>query len=281
MSITITPLTPSIGAEISDIDLNEPLTAPVIEEIYEALVTHLVVFFRKQDLTPSAHVQFSAQFGTLDKPHPIYPQVEGFPEIVKLENNKDIPPDNNEWHADLTFCQNPPFASILHAVNVPAMGGDTLWSSMHAAYDALPDSIKQQIESLYAVHDMGPFRNHALGEQHDIAELNKALAKTGSAVHPMVKRHPKTSRPILYVNQSFTRHVVGMTAGENDRLLQYLYQHANRPEFQVRFHWENGDIAMWDNRATHHYANADYYPAQRCMHRVTVVDDQRAPEAKS
>ncbi len=147
---------------------------------------------------------------------------------------------------------------------------------MYAAYSALPAAIREQLEPLYAVHDMGSFRNNALGRRHDVEALNRALAEAGSAVHKVVTRHPVTGRPILYVNQSFTRHIVGLSSNDSDRLLHYLYNHANRPEFQVRFRWTEGAVAMWDNRASQHYAVADYAPAYRCMHRVTVVDDQRA-----
>ena len=279
MALEITPLTPAVGAEIGGVDLGESLDSSIIEEIYKALVEHLVIFFRNQKLTPQAQVKFSAQFGALDRPHPVYPPVEGFAEIVKLENDGEHPADTNEWHTDLTFRQNPPFAAVLRAVDVPAIGGDTLWASMHAAYQALPAAVKQQIEPLYAVHDMGSFRNSALGRDNDVEALNHTLAEAGSAVHKVVKHHPVTGRPLLYVNQSFTRHIVGMSTGDSDRLLHYLYSSANQPEFQVRFRWHNGAVAMWDNRASQHYAVADYAPAYRCMHRVTVLDDKRASAA--
>lgn len=247
----------------------------MVEEIYRALVKYLVVFFRRQELTPQAQVRFSAEFGELDRPHPMYPQVEGFAEIVRLENDAKRPPDTNEWHTDLTFCENPPFAAILYAVQVPAVGGDTLWANMAAAYAALPETMQGELEALYAVHDMGSFRNAALGRTRDVKALNAALATTGSAVHKVVTRHPITDQRILYVNQSFTRHIVGMSTGDSDRLLNYLYTHANRPEFQVRFRWTRGAVAMWDNRASQHYAVADYAPAGRCMHRVTLLNDNR------
>ena len=281
MPLQITPLTPAVGAEVRGVDLSEPVDASVVEDVYRALLAHLVLFFRDQKLTPEAQVRFSAEFGELDRPHPVYPQVQGFAEIVKLENDGARPADTNEWHTDLTFRSNPPFAAVLYAVEVPATGGDTLWASMTAAYDALPEAVKAQLEPLYAVHDMGSFRNDALGEKHDVEALNAALAEAGSAVHKVVKRHPVTGRRILYVNQSFTRHIVGMSTNDSDRLLHYLYNHANRPEFQVRFRWSKGAVAMWDNRASQHYAVADY-AARRRMHRVTVIDDKRVPgEAES
>ncbi len=276
MNIEITPLTPAVGAEIGGVDLSKPLAAAIIEEIYQALLAHLVLFFRDQKLAPRNLVDFGAQFGELDRPHPVYPQVESFAEVVKLENDAARPPDTNEWHTDLTFRQNPPFAAVLYAADVPAIGGDTMWASMYAAYQALPNDVKQHIATLSAVHDMGSFRNNALGDDNNTDALNAALAETGSAVHRVVKHHPVTERPLLYVNQSFTRHIVGLSTADSDRLLHYLYNHTNRPEFQMRFRWSPGVVAMWDNRASQHYAVADYAPAYRCMHRVTVVNDKRA-----
>ena len=280
MNIEITPLTPTVGAEISGVDLSKPLAAAIIEEIYQALLAHLVLFFRDQKLAPRNLVDFGAQFGELDRPHPVYPQVEGFAEVVKLENDAARPPDTNEWHTDLTFRQNPPFAAVLYAADVPAIGGDTMWASMYAAYQALPNDVKQHIATLSAVHDMGSFRNNALGDDNNTDSLNAALAETGSAVHRVVKHHPVTERPLLYVNQSFTRHIVGLSTADSDRLLHYLYNHTNRPEFQMRFRWSPGVVAMWDNRASQHYAVADYAPAYRCMHRVTVVNDKRTDGAE-
>jgi len=206
----------------------------------------------------------------------VYPHVDDFAEIVKLENDGARPADTDEWHTDLTFQPNPPFASILHAVDVPALGGDTLWASMCAAYDALPDAVKTQLAPLSAQHDFGSFRNNTLGSGNDIAALNAAFADAGMAVHKVIARHPVSGRRILYVNQSFTRHIVGMSIPDSDRLLHYLYNHTNRPEFQVRFRWSKGAVAMWDNRATQHYATADYGASYRRMHRVTVLNDRRA-----
>ena len=196
-----------------------------------------------------------------------------------LENDSTRLPDTNEWHTDLTFRATPPFASILYAAEVPRVGGDTLWANMHAAYAALPDSIKREISALSAVHDFGSFRNDALGDDGDVAAMNRALSASGSAVHKIVTKHPASGLPILFVNQSFTRHIVGLSTADSDRLLHYLYGHANRPEFQVRFRWSAGAVALWDNRACQHYAVADYAPAYRRMHRVTVINDKRVDKS--
>lgn len=268
-------LTPAIGAEISGIDLTQSLNNALLDSIYQALLDHQVIFFRDQAISPQAHLEFARSFGELDTPHHVYPHVKEFNQIVLLENDEKRPPDTNDWHTDLTFKPNPPFASILHAQDVPESGGDTIWASMYAAYDALPDDIKARCARLSAVHDMGSFRNNYINEDGDTDELNQAMATVGSAVHPVVKQHPMTGKSYLYVNQSFTNHILNMTTAESDRLLQYLFNHIESPEFQVRFRWQSNSIAMWDNRVTQHYAVADYLPNYRRMHRITVVNDKR------
>jgi len=274
--LRIDALTPAIGANITGIDLSQPTDADTVDAIYQALMDHLVIIFPEQIILPAAHLAFAKSFGELDQPHHVYPHVPGFERIVQLENDADRPPDTNAWHTDLTFKQNPPFASILYARAVPITGGDTLWASMYAAYDALPSGIKELLTDLSAVHDMGSFRNEYLARENGIQALNEAMAKVGSAVHPMVRNHPVTGRGFLFVNQSFTTHVVGMSSHESHRLLRYLFDHINQPEFQCRLRWQANSLVMWDNRVTQHYAVADYMPHYRLMHRVTVIDDRRA-----
>ena len=269
-------LTPAIGAEISGIDLTRPLDDSTLDVIYKALLDHQVIFFRDQAISPQAHIEFARSFGELDAPHHVYPHVDGFANIVLLENDAKRQPDTNDWHTDLTFKPNPPFASVLHAQDVPPTGGDTIWASMYAAYDALPDDLKMHCAKLSAVHDMGSFRNNYINQQGDTDALNQAMATVGSAVHPVVQQHPITDKRYLYVNQSFTNHILDMTTAESDRLLHYLFSHIKSPEFQVRFRWRSNSIAMWDNRVTQHYAVADYLPHYRRMHRITVVNDKRA-----
>ena len=272
----LTPLTPAIGARVTGIDLSGELGQADLDGIHRALVDHLLLVFPGQHLEAAHQLAFAAGFGDIDRPHEIYPHVDGLPEVTLLENDGERPPDTNDWHTDLTFHAQPPFASVLHAVVVPPSGGDTLWASQHAAYDALSDALKREIQDLSAVHDPGSFRNQFLGAKRDVNALNRRLAELGSAVHPVVDVHPVTGRPFLYVNPSFTRHIVGWSTSESDRLLHLLYNHMNRPEFQVRHRWSAGDVAMWDNRVTQHYACADYVPHYRRMHRVTVVNDRRS-----
>ncbi len=274
-NLDITPVTTSIGAEISGLDLSKPLQQQDLDTVYQALIDHLVIFFRGQQVSPAQHQRFAESFGTLDEPHPVYAHVPGFEQIVQLANDANNPPDTDGWHTDLTFKANPPFASILIARQLPPTGGDTLWANMYAAYDALPEDMKQQLEGIHAIHDMGDFRNNFSVGEVNTARLNDAMQRFGCAIHPVVKTHPVSGNKYLYVNEGFTVHLIGQTARESRRLLGYLLDHIGRPEYQVRFRWSEGAMAMWDNRCTQHYAVSDYLPNYRCMNRITVVNDRR------
>ena len=267
-------ITPVIGASISGISLNQDLKSDTVEKIYNALIKYQVIFFREQDLTPESHLQLAKRFGDIDPGHPVYPHVEGFQSIVLLKNDESSRPDTNDWHKDLTFKSNPPFASILHGVNVPKIGGDTLWASMSAVYDSLTDGWKEDLEGLEAIHDMGTFRNDFYKEG-GINSVNSALKKVGSAVHKVIETHPISGKKYLNVNQSFTRNIVNLSQGASDHILKFLFQLLARPEFQVRFHWQNNSVAIWDNRITQHYAVNDYLPNSRHMQRVTIINDKR------
>ena len=267
-------ITPSIGAEISGVSLNKDLNSATVEKIYSALIKHQVIFFRDQDISPETHLKLAESLGDIDPGHPVYPHVEGYQSIVLLKNDAHTKPDTNDWHKDLTFKANPPFASILHGVSVPQVGGDTLWASMSAAYESLSDGWKEHLEGLEAIHDMGTFRNDYY-KDGGIESVNNALKKVGSAVHKVVETHPISGLKYINVNQSFTRNIVNESQGPSDHMLQFLFQHITKPEFQVRFHWENNSIAIWDNRITQHYAVCDYLPNVRHMQRITVVNDKR------
>lgn len=276
----IEKITPAIGAEISAVDLNH-LTDSDADAIYEALTAHHVIFFRDQDITPAAHVALARTFGEMEPPHPIYPHREGFPNIMVLENDGDNPPDTDGWHTDVTYKPNPPFASLLVARTVPPVGGDTLWMSLSAAYDALPEDVKTMLADKQAVHDMGDFRNNFAVGNDPSAAITAAHGRFGSAVHPVVRYHPRSGRPYLFVNEAFTNQIIGMRMSESNALLQYLYRHMAQPEFQMRFRWSAGAVAMWDNRCTQHYATADYLPHRREMNRITIVNDRRIDQASA
>ena len=231
-------------------------------------------FFRDQNISPETHLKLAESLGEIDPGHPVYPHIKGYQSIVLLKNDANNRPDTNDWHKDLTFKKSPPFASILHGVKVPKVGGDTLWASMSAAYDQLPNGWKDHLEELEAIHDMGTFRNDFYKEG-GIDSVNNALKNVGSAVHKVIETHPISGLKYLNVNQSFTRNIVNESQGPSDHILQFLFQHISKPEFQVRFHWEDNSVAIWDNRITQHYAVFDYLPEFRHMQRVTVVNDKR------
>jgi taurine dioxygenase len=273
----INSLTPTIGAEISGIDLSNNLNSQDLDNIYKNLIDHKVIFFRNQNLKPEDHVAFAKSFGDIEPPHPIYPHVENFPEITLLENDLTNPPDTDEWHTDVTFKTEPPFTSILYSKEIPPSGGDTLWCSLIAIYDALPNNIKTELESKRAIHDMGAFRNNFSSEDNEeySKKLNAGFEKFGNAVHSVVKVHPILNKKFLYINPSFTRHIIGMDMTDSNNLLSYLFNFMTKPQYQVRFKWTPNTLALWDNRCTMHYAIGDYMPHRRVMNRITVLNDKR------
>ena len=277
--LTVDQLTPSIGASITGIDFSQPVSTATYDALYQALLDHQVIFIRGAHINPKAHLEFAHSFGKLDEPHLHYPHVEGFENIVLLENDPSTPPDTNSWHTDLTFKAVQPFASVLIARHVPKCGGDTLWASCYAAYDRLSEGMKQDLELLEAIHDLGDFRNSFANEENGmtgVERLNDAVSRFGHQVRPLIGTHPVTGRKFLNFNEAFVSHIVGLTTNESNALRTFLANHMNRPEIQVRWRWQTGDLAMWDNRVTMHYAVADYLPEYRCMNRVTIVNDRRA-----
>jgi len=270
-------LTPSLGAEIKGIDLSNDLSNEQLNQIYDDLIKYNVIFFRNQKISPEKHIEIAKSLGTIEDPHPIYPHVEGFPEIVLLENDANNPPDTDEWHTDVTFKSDPAFASILYSKIIPPSGGDTLWCSLSAIYEALPSDTKKYLETLRAVHDMGSFRNNFIDDDNEKSaqNVNEGFQKFGNAIHPMVKVHPISKNKLLYINPGFTSQIVGMNMTDSNNLLTYLFNFMNKPEFQIRFKWSANTIAIWDNRCTMHYAIGDYMPHHRQMNRITVLNDKR------
>ena len=276
----IEQLTPAIGAQLHGLDFSQQVAADIHDAVYNALLEHQVIFVRDAGLSPAAHLAFAESFGELDAPHPLYPHVEGYENIVLLENNADNPPDTDSWHTDLTFKTEQPFASILVARHVPAVGGDTLWSSCYAAYDRLSAGMKQDLATLKAIHDMGDFRNSFAQAENGVSavqRLNEGMSRFGQSIRPLIGTHPVTGRQFLNFNEAFVSHIDGMTSAKSNALKSWLANHMNKPEDQVRWRWSKGALAMWDNRVTMHYAVADYLPHHRAMNRITVVRDRRAP----
>ena len=268
-TISVDKLTPIIGAEITGVDLSEPLSNRTQDEINRALAENLVVFFRDQHITPQQHLAFGRLFGELHI-HPAAPHEDNEPALMKIHADKDSPRANGEgWHSDVSCDTEPPMGSILYIRQTPPKGGDTLFASMYAAYEALSDRMKAYLDGLTAFHDgadvyRGLYANFGVADKPAYP----------SAEHPVVRTHPVTGQKALYVNRGFTRRILGLPRDESDAVLAYLYQHAENPLFQCRFRWSENAIAFWDNRCVQHRAMWDYWPHTRSGNRVTVRGDR-------
>lgn len=268
----VKPLGSTLGAELSGIDLRQDLPGDVFAEIEQALVDYKVIFFRDQYVDAGQQVAFAKRFGELEI-HPFIPPNGEYPELCRFEKSEKMGGYENVWHHDVTWRAKPSRLAILHSIEVPATGGDTLFSDMHAAYDGLEDAWKERIEGMELVHDyMRAFG--ALVPPEREAEMR---AKFPLAVHPAAGRHEKSERRYLYANRAFTENVVGMSREESLPLIQHLSAQAAFPEYQCRFHWTPDAIAIWDNRAVQHYAASDYWPDVRIMERASVMGE--APRA--
>lgn len=261
------PMTPNIGAELLDCDLNK-FDATMIEEIRAALLKYRVVFFRDQKLSQEAHIEFAAQFGALEI-HPATPKDQPNREVLRIAHGPKSRGSENMWHSDVTWREAPSLGSILRAVELPVVGGDTLFANMVLAYERLSDELKEKIEPLSASHDIARVFARRLGKKAE--ELHD---KYPPMVHPVVRTHPETKERLIYVNGAFTDHIVDMEPEESKALLDTLYKTAWNPELQCRFRWAEGSMAFWDNRACQHFAASDYYPDVRVMERVTIAGDK-------
>ncbi|MCP4618578.1 MAG: TauD/TfdA family dioxygenase [Bradyrhizobium sp.] len=265
------PTSGAVGAEILGIDLSRELDASDVEELRAAFNEYGVIFFRDQNITPEQHIAFAERFGQINV-NRFFKAAPGYPQIAEVRKEPEQKSNiGGGWHTDHSYDQVPALGSILLAREVPQFGGDTLFASMSHAYEALSDGMKRTLEQLRAVHSS----RHVFGAAAQYVResgdrLGNAENATQDAVHPVVVRHPETGRKTLYVNPGFTLHFEGWTAAESKPLLDFLYAHAARPEFQTRFRWREGSIAFWDNRATWHFAVNDYHGERRLMHRITV-----------
>jgi len=265
------PLGPALGAEIGGVDLSEELPDAVIGEIRQALLEHLVVFFRNQDITPEQHLAFARRFGDLVA----YPMVKGlddYPEIVpvlKLEH--ETVNFGGIWHSDTTYLAAPPLGAILVARELPPAGGDTLFANMYMAYETLPRAMKEKLSGLTAINTSA--KAHVAksreGRQQDMGDVPEPLV----AEHPAIRTHPETGKKLLYVNLGHTVGFKGMDEAESGPLLEYLFAHQQQEQFTCRFRWAPGSIAFWDNRCTQHFPVNDYDGHRRELHRVTLAGD--------
>ena len=271
LQLTSTPIAPTLGATISGIDLSAPADDDV-RRLRSLLDEHLVLFFRNQRLSAIQQRNLAARLGDLYT-HPFFPQERDAPGIIVFEHGEARKAAQNAWHTDVTYVATPPSMSLLYGEVTPALGGDTLWANMYAAFDALSLSMQSILKEMRAVHDFAKdfpparFVTYGINVDHD-----EIYASNPPVSHPVVRRHAATGRYALYVNSSFTTHIEGLYPRESDALLRFLFEHVAQPEFQVRWHWEPGDVALWHNHWTQHYAVSDYFPERRRMRRATIME---------
>ena len=268
-AITITPVTPAIGAHVHGVDLGN-LGDSGFEVLHDALMTHGALFFRDQDISIESHKALGQRFGTLVA-HPNDPGVDGHPEVMPIHADENsVRATGEEWHSDVSCDPLPPMGSIVRMHVVPESGGDTLFASMYAAYEALSEGMRELLDGLRAVHDGAPYYQR----------VNRLIGRDDGgrtyprAEHPVIRTHPVTGRKALFVNRLFTQYIVGIPGAESRALLDFLFEHARRPHFQCRFRWRPHSVAMWDNRCTQHHAIWDYWPHTRSGHRVTIQGEK-------
>ena len=270
----VKPLTPTIGGEIVGLDLSESMSDAVFEQVHAAFLDRKVLFFRGQEITLEQHKAFGRRFGELH----IHPAARAYkadgvehPEILFLHADENTTRTAGDtWHSDVSCDPEPPMASILRLVKIPPSGGDTLFASMSAAYDALSEPMKRYLGELTATHD-GTENFGDRARRRDGAITKQVYPRN---THPIVRTHPETGQKTLYVNTAFTAHINDVPKPESDAVLAYLYQHISNAAFQCRFQWTEIAIAMWDNRCALHHAMWDYYPNVRSGFRVTVQGDR-------
>jgi taurine dioxygenase len=275
--ITVTPLSPILGAEISGVDLHQPIAAGAIARIRQAWADHLVLRFRGQLLSDPQLLALSRLFGELDPPGPNpygKPFLSDFPEINVISNVKvDGVPIGNlgdgeaAWHCDMTYIDNPPRAALLHALEIPDSGGDTYWSNMYLAYETLPASLKKEIIGRRAIHDAT--YNSAGMMRKGMKEISDPREAPG-ARHPLVIRHPDSGRAALFLGRRRNSHILGMDLRESGALLDELWAHATRADFTFRQEWRLHDVVLWDNRCTLHRRDSFDAGARRIMHRTQI-----------
>ena len=271
-NIDVRPVATALGAEISGVDLGSDLDDATVAEIRDAFHRHSVIFFRDQIMTPEQHIAFAERWGNINV-NRFFKPLDGYPKIATVIKEADQKSNvGGDWHTDHSYDQIPAMGSILYAREVPDLGGDTLFSSMYRAYEELSPGLQETLEGLNAWHSS----RHVFGyvnadtEARQDGRLSNMDKATQDALHPVIVTHPDTGRKALYVNSDFTVRFDGWTQEESQPLLDYLYRFGARPEFQCRFQWRQGSVAIWDNRCTWHFASNDYHGQRREMHRITI-----------
>lgn len=273
--IAVAPVAGALGADISGVDLNR-LDEETVAEIRAALLRHSVVFFRDQSFAPESQTAFARRFGALNR-HPYVKPIDGHPDVFRIvKEPTDKHHFGNSWHTDLAYAERPALATILYGVDVPDAGGDTMFASQYAAYEALSEGMKRLLSGIKIVYTNA----NTYGKSADRFKVGAAramsvqTAEVTEVEHPTVRTHPETGRKGLYLSPSHFSRFAGMTREESKPLFDFLAGHATRPEFTCRFRWRKGSVAMWDNRCTMHYAVSDFPEASRVMQRVTIEGDR-------
>jgi taurine dioxygenase len=269
----IKPVGGALGAEILGLNLDREISEDDLRTLRDLLNEYEVIFFRDQDISPERQKALALSLGPLQT-HPAYETVAGHPEITILESTQDKPTRIEAWHSDMTFREHPPMATVLRSVIVPPKGGDTLWSSMTAAYEGLSSPMQAFLEGLTAVHDFAHGFRESLAEPGGRERLAGAIAEYPPVRHPVIRTHPETGRKVIFVNSLFTTHIEGLAPAESEQLLRFLCEHITTDEYTCRFQWRPHSIAIWDNRSTQHKPVNDYFPAHRKLHRITVDGDR-------
>ena len=272
MKIEIHAVTPAIGAEIRGVDLSKPLSNETVDAVRDALHAHLVLFFRNQKLTESDHIAFAGHFGPIQVP-PLKTKYHDNPEINVLDQVSPRGDGADNWHADHTYTKQPALGSILRAVKVPRYGGDTMFASMYAAYDALSTPMKQMLDSLTAEHDITGSASRGIRAGHVTETLAEIQRRLPPVSHPVIRTHPVTKKKLIFVNGNSTTRIRELPELESEAVLRFLFEHVRTPEFQVRFQWDERSVAFLDNRCAQHYAVPDY-DERRVLHRVTIAGDE-------
>lgn len=262
-------LSPVIGTEVHGVDLRKPLTDEMVAYLRKLLLERKVIFFRDQDISIERQMEVCRIWGDLEIID-FLPQHPDHPEVLLIKRDEKEKGAENVWHSDVTWRDQPSLGSMLRAVEVPEVGGDTMWACMYSAYDSLPEAIKRTCEGLEAVHSVANGLQYTQG----VEKMQAMLKRFPKQVHPVIRTHPETGRKAIYVNRAHTSHIKGVGLEISEKLMQILCDTAKNPEFQCRFRWKKNSIAFWDNRSCQHYAVSDYYPAKREMYRVTVAGDR-------
>jgi len=269
--IATKPFAPNLGAEVSGVDLGQRISEAEFAEIEAAFLAYQVLFFKNQkEIPPQVHIDFGKRFGRLHS-HPAAPTMTGYPEIFEINTTRHSKVANGEfWHSDVSCDEEPPLGTILQIHILPPCGGDTMFSNMYAAYDALSDAMKQFLIGLSATHASEHIYR---GRYTDRGQKDSNIAFPSNS-HPVVRTHPLTGRKALFVNRTFTTQINELSEAESSALLNMLFEHAERVQFQIRFRWSENDVAFWDNRCCMHRAIWDYWPEERKGRRVTIKGER-------